>query len=30
MADEPFSLDQLYQAVEQHLTAHLPDRKSVV
>ena len=29
MADEPFSLDQLYQAVEQHLTAHL-DRKSVV
>lgn len=29
MADEPFSLDQLYQAVEQHLTAHLPGVKTV-
>lgn len=23
MADEPFSLDQLYQAIEQHLSSHL-------
>lgn len=29
MAEEPFSLDQLYQAVEQHLTAHLPGVKTV-
>lgn len=29
MADEPFSLDQLYQAVEQHLSSHLPGVKTV-
>lgn len=29
MSDEPFSLDQLYQAVEQHLTTHLPGVQTV-
>lgn len=29
MADEPFSLDQLYQAVEQHLVRHLPGVQTV-
>ncbi|MEB0223585.1 hypothetical protein [Pseudomonas sp. 10S4] len=29
MSDEPFSLDQLYQAVEQHLTKHLPGVRAV-
>ena len=29
MAEQPFSLDQLYQAVEQHLTAHLPGVQTV-
>lgn len=29
MADEPFSLDQLYQAVEQHLVQHLPGVQTV-
>lgn len=29
MSDEPFSLDQLYQAVEQHLTKHLPGVQAV-
>jgi hypothetical protein len=30
MADEPFSLDQLYQAVEQHLVRHLPGVQTVM
>ena len=30
MSDEPFSLSQLYQAIEQHLTEHLPGVQSVV
>ncbi|WAT26292.1 hypothetical protein [Pseudomonas sp. GXZC] len=30
MSDEPFSLSQLYQAIEQHLTEHLSGIKSVV
>ena len=29
MADEPFSLDQLYQAVEHHLVRHLPGVQTV-
>ncbi|MEO6679274.1 MAG: hypothetical protein ABIO21_18135 [Pseudomonas sp.] len=29
MTDEPFSLDQLYQVVEQHLTTHLPGVQAV-
>ena len=29
MSDEPFSLEQLYQAVEQHLRAHLPGVQAV-
>lgn len=29
MADEPFSLDQLYQAVEQHLVSYLPGVQTV-
>jgi hypothetical protein len=29
MSDEPFNLDQLYQSVERHLTAHLPGVRSV-
>lgn len=29
MSDEPLSLDQLYQAVEQHLTTHLPGVQTV-
>ena len=29
MSDEPLSLDQLYQAVEQHLTSHLPGVRAV-
>ena len=29
MVDEPFSLDQLYQAVEQHLVRHLPGVQTV-
>ncbi|WP_236217108.1 hypothetical protein [Pseudomonas rhodesiae] len=29
MADEPFSLDQLYEAVEQHLVRHLPGVQTV-
>ncbi|MBK3506675.1 hypothetical protein [Pseudomonas sp. MF6747] len=29
MADKPFSLDQLYQAVEQHLVSHLPGVQTV-
>lgn len=29
MSDEPLSLDQLYQAVEQHLTTHLPGVQAV-
>ncbi|ROM91055.1 hypothetical protein [Pseudomonas brassicacearum] len=29
MSDEPLSLDQLYQAVEQHLTTHLPGVRAV-
>ena len=29
MADEPFSLDQLYQAIEQHLVSHLPGVQTV-
>ena len=30
MSDEPFSLSQLYQAIEQHLTEHLSGIKAVV
>lgn len=30
MPDEPFSLDQLYAAIEQHLTEHLPGVQAVV
>lgn len=29
MSDEPFSLDQLYRAVEQHLRTHLPGVQAV-
>ena len=29
MSDEPFSLDQLYQAIEQHLLSSLPGVKAV-
>ncbi|EJN18674.1 hypothetical protein [Pseudomonas sp. GM80] len=29
MSDEPFSLDQLYRAVEQHLRTHLPGVRAV-
>jgi hypothetical protein len=29
MSDEPFSLEQLYQAVEQHLSTHLPGVQTV-
>ncbi|MDN3219454.1 hypothetical protein [Pseudomonas nunensis] len=29
MADEPFSLDQLYQAIEQHLVTHLSGVQTV-
>lgn len=29
MSDEPFSLDQLYRAIEQHLTSNLPGIKAV-
>ncbi|RON43356.1 hypothetical protein BK666_19905 [Pseudomonas frederiksbergensis] len=29
MADEPFSLDQLYQAIEQHLVTQLPGVQTV-
>jgi hypothetical protein len=29
MSDEPFSLDQLYRAIEQHLKAHLPGVQAV-
>ncbi|OCW22345.1 hypothetical protein [Pseudomonas sp. S3E12] len=29
MVDEPFSLDQLYQSVEQHLVRHLPGVQTV-
>ncbi|WP_455825119.1 hypothetical protein [Pseudomonas graminis] len=30
MSDEPFSLSQLYQAIEQHLTEHLSGIKAVL